>query len=116
PEVTTAAGGVGAVEPPPAQQKALDDLEAQKADLLIHDTPEHPDVRAVERKIADLKKQIADAPAPVHSNSPTAPRPGESAAVQKARMDLRGIALALQSKQKEQDSIQQQIRTYEARI
>jgi uncharacterized protein involved in exopolysaccharide biosynthesis len=36
--------------------------------------------------------------------------------VQKARADLRGIALAIQNKQKEIEGLQEQIRTYQSRI
>jgi uncharacterized protein involved in exopolysaccharide biosynthesis len=102
---------------PDAQQTQLDALEKQRADLLIHDTPEHPDVKAVDRKIASLKNQMAQAPAATPAPTVAAPRPQvESPAVQKARADLRGIALAIQNKQKEQQQLLDQIRTYQQRI
>jgi polysaccharide chain length determinant protein (PEP-CTERM system associated) len=116
PEATSSP--VAGAPPPQVQEKELEQLEAQKADLLIKYKPEHPDVKAVERKIADLRSQMSQAPpAPSPSTPASVARPPvESAAVQKARSDLRGIALLLQSKQKEVEQLTEQIRTYQSRI
>jgi len=117
---TTSSIAAAAVQTPQAQEIQLEKLQAQEADLTNRGyTDAYPEVKSVRRKIADLQKQMAEAPvAPL----PTVPSPSvsvnhpDSATVQKARADLRGIALAIQSKQKEQDQIQQQIKTYQARI
>jgi polysaccharide chain length determinant protein (PEP-CTERM system associated) len=100
----------------PAQQVELQTLQAQLADLESHYTPDYPDVAAVQRKIAELRKRIADNPAPSSSKTAAAPAVHESQAVQQMRAQLRAMDQAIQSKRKEQADIQANIRMYQERI
>jgi polysaccharide chain length determinant protein (PEP-CTERM system associated) len=103
---------------PQAEEQELKELQAQEADLTAHYTPDYPDVKAIHRKIEDLQKQIAQAaaaPAPVTPATPAPNRP-DPVSVQALRAQLRGVALAIQEKRKQQDQIQQQIRAYQGRI
>jgi len=107
-----------AVQTPQAQQKELDDLEAQKAALTLQYTSDYPDVKAIDRKIADLRAQMAkaaSAPAPIASAAPPVNRP-ESAGVVRLKAQLLGLDIQLQDKQKEQDSLKRQIQNYESKI
>lgn len=99
-------------------QVQLQTLLAQEADLTSHYADEYPDVIAVRRKIADLRKQIArtPAPAPVSAASPTAPSRFDPPAVQQLRAQLRSLELGIQEKRKEQSQLQANIRTYQDRI
>ncbi len=100
------------------QEKQLADLQAQEAELSAHYTPDYPDVRAVQRKIQDLKRQMAKAaaaPPPPVSTTPAASR-SDSAGVQSLRAQLRGLAQAIQAKRKDQAQLEQQIRSYQGRI
>jgi polysaccharide chain length determinant protein (PEP-CTERM system associated) len=103
-----------------AEQAELDRLLVRRDDLTLRYSEDYPDVRAVSRQIADLQAQMAkeaDAPPP----APTAPaasasnRP-DSAVVQNLRAALAQIRTAIQSKRKQQESIEQQIRVYQGRV
>jgi uncharacterized protein involved in exopolysaccharide biosynthesis len=100
----------------PAQQAELQALQAQLADLESHYTPDYPDVAAVQRKIADLRKRIADNPAPGSAKAIAAAPVRESQAVQQMRAQLRAMDQAIQSKRKEQADIQANIHMYQQRI
>ena len=117
---TTSAAAAAAVQTPQAREAELAILENQKADLLTRDTPEHPDVRAVERKIADLRAQMAkeeSAPPPAAATTTTpSPNRQESANVVQLRAQLRGLTLAIQAKHKQQDDLLAQLRAYQGRI
>jgi polysaccharide chain length determinant protein (PEP-CTERM system associated) len=104
---------------PFAQQKELDDLEAQEAQLSALYTDNYPDLKDVRRKIADLRKQMAkaaSAPPVAPSSTAVAPSRSDSASVQQLRAQIHGYDLAIQAKHKQQDQLEQQIRTYQARI
>jgi polysaccharide chain length determinant protein (PEP-CTERM system associated) len=109
-----------AVQTPQIQQQKLDELTRQEADLTARGfTADYPEVKSVRRSIADLQKQMSATPAPAAVSESTVvstPNRVESPAVQKARADLRGIALAIENKKKEQEQIQQEIRMYQGRI
>ena len=80
------AGGSTSV-PPQTEETELQDLLAQQADLTSRYTAANPDVIAINRKIADLRKQIAQeqaAPAPV-STPAAAPSRSDSAAFNPVR-------------------------------
>jgi uncharacterized protein involved in exopolysaccharide biosynthesis len=113
---TTAADGSSA-KSREELEKQLERLEDQKTELLTHYTADFPDVRAKDREIADLRKQIAqaaEAPAPP---SPVTSFPiHDSATVQDLRAKLRGVDLAIQNKRKDVEQIQKQIDNYRARI
>ena len=114
--------GVATVaQTPQAQQVELDKLLAQEDDLSSHYQADYPDLRAVRRKIADLRKQMAApaaaAPAPT-TNAAAVPPPNrpEPANVQQMRAQLRGLNQAIDAKRKEQERIQGEVRNYQARV
>jgi polysaccharide chain length determinant protein (PEP-CTERM system associated) len=101
-----------------AQEKELNDLLTQKASLESRYSPDYPDVKDVNRKIADLQKEMAQAaaaPPPPVPAAPVSKRP-DSASVVQLTAQLRGIDQQIEMKHKQQDQIQQQIRGYEGRI
>ena len=77
-------------------------------------------MKAVQRKIADLKAQMAKAasenPAAGCVAAPAAPSPRDSASVVQLRAQLRGIDVQIATKQREQDDLKRQIQGYEGRI
>jgi polysaccharide chain length determinant protein (PEP-CTERM system associated) len=102
----------GSMDERHAQLKAL---LAQKQELGNLYTPDHPDVVAISRKIADLRAEIAHAPAQ--------PAPGTSAVatpdtpqLQQLKAQLRAAQQSMGIARQEQARIEQQIRTYEARL
>ena len=112
------ASAVATTRTPQAQEQELKNLEAQEAELSAQYQPDYPDVKAIHKKIQDLQKQMAQtaaAPPPVTPVAPGANR-SDSISVQTLRAQLRGVALAIQEKRKQQEQIQQQIRSYTGRI
>jgi polysaccharide chain length determinant protein (PEP-CTERM system associated) len=111
-------GTTAAVAEPRVQEAQLEALEKDEADLTAKYTPDYPDVKAVHRKIQELRAQMAKAasapPAPVV----TTPSPNhvDSAATVQIRAQLRGIDVQIQAKQREQDDLKRQIQQYESRI
>lgn len=107
-----------AAQTPQAQQSELERLQAAETELLKNDTTEHPDVKAIEHKIADLQKKMekeASAPAPAAPVTP-APSHTDSANVQTIRANLTYNALQIQNKNKDKEQIEQQIRHYEGLV
>ena len=95
----------------------LKDLIKQKQALELQYTPDYPDVVAISRKIADLQAEIARAsaePAPVPATS-TANRSDPPRLLQ-LKAQLRAAQASMANTKQEQARIEQQIRTYEARI
>ncbi len=92
-------------------------LVAQKNDLETLYTPDHPDVVALSRKIADLQSQIAATPNPQSAalSKVNAGRP-EPPQLQQARAQLRSLQQSIVTQKEEQARIAQRIRTYESRI
>ncbi len=104
----------------PAQQEnqiQLQTLLAQEAELSAHYTDDYPDVIAVKRKIADVRRQMAK---PAQSNSGgVAGSPGaarESLGMQQLRAQLRAADIGIDGKRKEQASIEASIHNYQGRI
>jgi uncharacterized protein involved in exopolysaccharide biosynthesis len=118
-QVPTSAAAAPAAQTPQVQEAQLQALEAQEAELLLHYQPDYPDVKANERKIADLRAQMAKAaaepPPPVVAAS-SAPSPRDSAGVVQLRAQLRGLDVQIVAKQREQEDLKRQIQTYEGRI
>jgi polysaccharide chain length determinant protein (PEP-CTERM system associated) len=108
----------GASLPAQTQEAQLQDLLAQQADLTSRYTAENPDVISVNRKIADLRKQIAQEQAATTpaATTPAAPSRADSVAVQDLRARIRAADVAIQAKRNEQAGLDQQIRSYEGRI
>jgi polysaccharide chain length determinant protein (PEP-CTERM system associated) len=100
-----------------ARKTELDDLIKQKQALEAQYTPDYPDVVAISRKIADLKAEIARAsaaPAPVPAAS-TSNRSDPPHLLQ-LKAQLRAAQASMANTKQEQARIEQQIRTYQARI
>ncbi len=93
----------------------LQDLIKQKQALEAQYTPDYPDVVAITRKIADLKAEIARAsaaPAPATSTSNRSDAPH----LIQLKAQLRAAQASMANTKQEQTRIEQEIRTYEARI
>lgn len=99
---------------PQAQQQELQSLLAQEADLKARYTPDYPDVKAVERKIEDVRHEMAQAPA-VAASAPSAPR-NEPASLLQLRAQIKAEELSLAQKKHDQAAIQSQIKLYQDRI
>ena len=100
-------------------QAALQALQTQRTELLSHYTADYPDVVSIDRRIAELRTQIAHTAAipapPVTAPSSVASR-YDSPAVQQLRAQLRSAELGIQSKRQEQAEIQTNVRMYQDRI
>lgn len=98
---------------PEAQQAELQQLLTQEADLTARYTDDYPDVIAVRRKIRDLRHQMAQAPtsspgpAVAHTDSPE---------MQKLRLQLKAMDMAIAQRKKDQAGLQSQISLYQGRI
>jgi polysaccharide chain length determinant protein (PEP-CTERM system associated) len=103
---------------PQTQQTELDSLLAEEAALTAHYQPDYPDVKAVHRKIEDLRRQMAKAASAPPSTTPAAlaPKRPDPPNVVQLRAALRGLTQAIQAKHKQQDDLQAQIRGYQGRI
>lgn len=117
-QVQSSPAAVTVSQQPQVLQKELDDLLAQQADLNAHYTPDYPDVKAINRKVEDKRREIAKAeaaPPPVAPVAPAAARP-DSANVVQLRAQLRGLDQAIAAKHKQQDGLQAEIRGYQGRV
>jgi polysaccharide chain length determinant protein (PEP-CTERM system associated) len=118
--VATTPTGAAVVQTSLAEQVELDKLLARRDDLTARYSEDYPDVRAVNRQIADLQAQMAkeaDAPPPAPpAPNATAPNRPDSATVQNLRASLAALRTAIQNKRKQQESIEQQIRVYQGRV
>jgi uncharacterized protein involved in exopolysaccharide biosynthesis len=116
---STTPGAIPA-QAPQAEQAELQTLLAQQADLTLHYTSDYPDVIAINRKIAELRKRMASAPppAPVSSTATlsTAPSRNDSPAIQQLRAQLHATDVVIQEKQREQAQLQSAEGLYQERI
>ena len=100
-------------------QAALASLQTQRTELLSHYTADYPDVVSIDRRMAELRTQIAHTAttpaAPATAPSSVASR-YDSPAVQQLRAQLRSAELGIQSKRQEQAEIQTNVRMYQDRI
>ncbi len=108
----SSSGGVA----PQAQQSQLEGLLNEEAALTARYTDDYPDVVAVQRKIKDLRAQMAKAPAPVKSSSISAPNTHDSLSIQQLRAQLRSVEQGIVQKKHDQAQIQNQIRSYQGRL
>src|ERR1035438_6427185 len=108
--VATTPTGTAAVQTSQAEQAELEKLLAQRDDLTARYSEDYPNVRAVNRQIADLQAQMAkeaDAPPPAPpARTATAPNRSDSATVQNLRANLAALRTAIQSKRKQQEAIE----------
>jgi len=100
---------------PQADQIELQQLEAKEADLKLRYTPDYPDVVAVQRQIADLKKEMAAAPATPSVAAPAAPR-YDSPGTMQLRAQITAMTQAIAQKRQQQGELQAQIRQYQGKI
>ena len=113
----TAQGGPsGSGVAPQTQQLELEKLLAQEADLTSRYTDDYPDVVAVQRKIKELRAQIAKAPPAAAVPASSAPSRGDSLSVQQLRAQLRSTEQGITQKKHDQAQLLSQIRAYQGRI
>ena len=97
--------------------KELRDLQEQKKSLDALYTPDYPDVRAVDRKIAQLQAEIAKSPSHASSGKTASSKVTiDPPQLQQAKAQLRSVQLAIASTKDEQGKIKAQIDQYEQRI
>jgi len=97
----------------------LNDLIKQKQALEAQYTPDHPDVVAINRKIADLKAEIARAsaePAPATAPAASTANRSDPPHLLELKAQLRAAQSSMANTKQEQARIEQQIRTYESRL
>jgi polysaccharide chain length determinant protein (PEP-CTERM system associated) len=100
---------------PESQQRELQALLAQEADLSTRYTDSWPDLVAVRRKIADLRAQMAK-PDPAPATTTSAPKTNEPMDVFKLRQQLKAQEALIEEKKRAQGQIQGQLRQYQDRV
>ncbi len=105
-------GGLG----PQGEQQELQTLLAQEADLTSRYTDDYPDVIAVKRAIAELRKKIAAAPAPAPAVASVTPKATESMGIQQIRAQIRAMDQGIAQKKRDQAAIQAQLHLYQERV
>ena len=98
-----------------AQQAELEQLVSQETDLANRYTPDYPDLKAVRRKIAELRAKMNPAPSPTPATAPALPH-AEPIGMQQLRAQIRAAEQGIQAKRHEQVQIQDEIRVYQGRI
>ena len=101
---------------PQAQQQELQALLAQEAELTARYTPDYPDVKTVQRKIADLRHEMAQSPAAAAPAPVNAPARNEPASLLQLRAQIKAEELALAQKKHDQAAILSQTKVYQDRI
>jgi polysaccharide chain length determinant protein (PEP-CTERM system associated) len=100
------------------RQKELRTLVEEKQALQALYTPSHPDVVAINHRIADLQAEI-DHPAPAapapQTPAPKANRP-DPPQLQQLKAQLRAIQASISDAKQSQTRISQAIRTYQAKV
>ena len=109
-------GVPSAAVPSPAQEE-LQTLVSQRAELLTHYTADYPDVIALDRRIAEVRRQITRTPAaPRTGSSPSLPSRFDSPAIQQLRAQVQAANVGIEEKRREQAQIQGTISNYQARL
>lgn len=101
---------------PMVKQQELQQLVASEAELSARYTPDYPDVVAARRKIADLRREIAETPPPPPVAAAPNPNRVESASVAQLRAHIRGLDQSIAQKKHDQAAVQAQIRLYQDRV
>ena len=117
--VNTASGPVTAGPAISPQQIELQGLLAQRTELLTHYTADYPDVLALDRRIADVRRQIPRTPAAASSGGgPTLSTPSrfDSPAVQQLRAQIHSADIGIEEKRRELAQVQGNVHTYQDRI
>jgi polysaccharide chain length determinant protein (PEP-CTERM system associated) len=93
----------------------LRDAISQQKELEALYTPDHPDVLAIKRRIANLRAEIARVPAEP-AKGDTAVSASDSPQLQQLKAQLRAERQSMAIAKQEQAQIEQKVRMYEARI
>ncbi|GAC1675297.1 MAG: hypothetical protein PVS2B2_10140 [Candidatus Acidiferrum sp.] len=101
---------------PENQEQQLSILQTQLADLLSRYTPEHPDVIKMKSQIEELKKRLAQEPAPKSPGSTEQSKLREPASVQQLRAKVKQDELNIADLTKRQSQIQEQTRQLQGRV
>jgi polysaccharide chain length determinant protein (PEP-CTERM system associated) len=101
---------------PQAEEVELQNLLAQEADLSSRYTDDYPDVITARRKIAELRKKMAAAPAPAAPLASTTPKATESVGIQQIRAQIRAMEQGIAQKKHDQAAIQAQLHIYQERV
>jgi polysaccharide chain length determinant protein (PEP-CTERM system associated) len=99
---------------PDERQTQLDALQVQANELSTRYTADYPDLVAVRRKIADLRREMAH-PSTTGGGS-TASRVADSAGVQQLRAQIQATNQGITAKQAEQMQLQSAINAYQGRL
>ena len=97
------------------RRKELKSYIAQKQQLQALYMPDHPDVVAISRKIADLQAEVARIPVEQLAH-PTTERGADTPQLQQLKAQLRSAQLSNAAAKREQGQIEQRVRAYESRI
>lgn len=112
-ELSSADSGAGVSED--TLQTQLKDAITQKNQLAAIYTPDYPDVAAMQRKIDNLRKEIAKEA--VKPEKPkTAQAPPDTPQLRQLKAQLHMEQQSMAAAKQEQNQLQQQLRFYEARI
>ncbi len=115
-------GPLAAIQSPAVQakQKELATLEGKEVELTSQYTPSHPDVIAVRRQIAQIKRELAQpadkAPVSMGGGGAVVARSQDSLQIQQLRSQLRAADQGIQEKRREQSMIQGKLGMYQERI
>jgi polysaccharide chain length determinant protein (PEP-CTERM system associated) len=101
---------------PQAQQLELQQLQAQLADLKARYTDDYPDVVSAQRKVNELERKMAQAPATPTAPASSTPKPTDSLSVQQMRAQLHAMELGIAQKKRDQAEVQAELRTYQDRV
>jgi polysaccharide chain length determinant protein (PEP-CTERM system associated) len=98
-----------------ALQAQLKDAIRQEKEMETVYTPDHPDIVAMKRRIANLRAEIAREPSSP-AKAETAVNSSDSPQLQQLKTQLRAIKLAIASAKQDQAKIEEKVRSYEAKI
>jgi len=102
---------------PQTEEQELQSLLAQQNNLNAHYTSSYPAVIEINRKIADLRRKMAQSPAAPASAASTAATGGNgSITIQDLRARIRSAEQGIQAKRAEQVQLNKQIHDYQSRI
>ncbi|MGA9070950.1 MAG: Wzz/FepE/Etk N-terminal domain-containing protein [Terracidiphilus sp.] len=100
---------------PTTLQAQLKMAREQEKDLEARYTPDHPDVVASKRRIANLEAEIArETTAPVKDE--TTVSSSDSPQLKQLKLQLRAVKMSAAEAKQEQAAIEQQVKNYEAKI
>jgi len=99
-----------------ALQAQLKAALAQEKDLETLYTPDHPDIVAIKRRIANLRAEIAHGAAEPVKGDTSAANPTDSPQLRQLKAQLRAEQQAMATTKQQQAHLEQQVRSYEAKL